>query len=535
LRRAVGAVTVQRSSYRIIMEAPVDHPLPANSLPITRRNVRPVAPDGTPPPDAPDWIWDLDHPYLHGAFAPTHREYAAEKLELIAGEIPRDLYGAYVLNGPSQRFTPVNKYHYYDGDAMLRAVWFRDGEARFAQRWIRNEAFVVEDMAGRSIWPGIAGPYDHRLPGSPIKDVSNTDVIFYAGKLLSLWHMAGIPYDIDPLTLETKGKETLGGLLRHSLSAHSKTDPLTGELYFFTYGDEAPYMRYGVADPAGRLIHDVPIEIPGPRSPHDLGLTEHYAILHDLPFFHDVEVLRKHGKRALSFHRDMPARFGVIPRFGTSDQVRWFEAEPCYILHIVNCWEEGEWVHQVGFRQPDPAYVRDAKDGPLASMLAQRRRLHRLHRWSFNMATGETREQQLDDDNTEFPTVNANYLGRPSRIAFAQRIPLPVAGDTTGQCQTFDGLVRYDLATGAVQRWDYGPGVHGNEAPVAPRRGAGPDAPEEEAYAITFTTDTNDWHSECQIFSAADISRGPVARLRVPHRISLGFHSTWVPGEALPW
>jgi carotenoid cleavage dioxygenase len=416
---------------------------------------------------------------------------------------------------------------------MLRSICFRDGKASFRQRWIRTADFLAEESAGRNLSPGINGPYDYTRAGSPIKDVSNTDVLFYAGKLLSLWHMSGTPYEIDPLTLETVGPQTLGGVLTHSLSAHSKVDPRTGELYFFSYGDSAPFMRYGVASPEGKLLHDVPIDLPGPRSPHDLGLTEHYAILHDLPFFQDAALLQAHGKRRVRFHRELPARFGLIPRFGDSHEIRWFEAEPCYILHVVNAWEDGDWVHQIGCRQADPDYARDPKDGPLASMLAQRRRVHQMHRWSFNLVTGQTRETRLDDTNTEFPTVNANYRGRPSRFSFNQRIPLPVAGSTVGQCQTFDGLVRYDLATGGTQRWDYGDGVYGNESPIAPRRGATLASPEDASYVVTFVTDSSDWNSYCLIFSAADITRGPIARLRLPHRVALGFHATWVPGEKL--
>lgn len=502
----------------------------AQSLPIAAANIPLTAPDGTPPPDAPAWIWEVDHPYLHGLFAPTHREYSAEDL-VVEGELPQDLYGAYVVNGPSQRFKPRTKYHYYDGDAMLRAIYFRDGKASFRQRWIVNEAFAVEDIAGKNIWPGLAGPYDFRLPGFPIKDNSNTDVIFYAGKLLSLWYMAGNPYDIDPLTLATRGKETFGGRLRHTLSAHSKTDPRTGELFFFTYGDEPPYMRYGVGSPDGELVLDLPIDLPGPRSPHDIGITQNYAILHDLPFFHDVDLLHRHNKRVVRFHPEVPARFGIIPRRGQAADIRWFEAEPCYILHIVNCWEEGDWVHQIGCRQENPGYSRDPKDGPLASMLAQRRRLHQMHRWSFNLKTGETRESRIDDLNSEFPTVNPLRLGLPARYSFNQLIPLPVAGSTIGQCQTFDGLLRYDLASGAVQRYDYGPGVYGNEAPVAPPRGGSDD--EDRAYVVTFTTDTKDWSSHCLVFQAADIAQGPIARVRIPHRISAGFHTTWVPGEQI--
>ncbi len=68
------------------------------------------------------------------------------------------------------------------------------------------------------------------------------------------------------------------------------------------YGDEAPFMTYGVANPDGTLRQEVEIEIPGPRLPHDLGFTTNYTILHDLPFFHDLDVLRNHNMRVLKFH-----------------------------------------------------------------------------------------------------------------------------------------------------------------------------------------------------------------------------------------
>ena len=43
-----------------------------------------------------------------------------------------------------------------------------------------------------------------------------------------------------------------------------KVDPWTGKLYFFDYGDEPPYMRYGVASADGKLLRAVDVELPGP-------------------------------------------------------------------------------------------------------------------------------------------------------------------------------------------------------------------------------------------------------------------------------
>ena len=509
----------------------------AERLPIASRNVHVLGTKGTPPTDAPDWIWDVDHPYLHGHFAPIKTEMSAEKLDVVAGELPADLCGAYIRNGPNQRHEPHTLYHYFDGDGMLHAIYFRDGKAWYASRWVRTMAFEREEAEGRPIWPGLAGPFDFSLPGSPIKDNSNTDVIFYNGKLLSLWYLAGVPYEIDPLTLETRGAEDFGGKLRHTLSAHSKTDPRTGELIYFDYGQKPPYMTYGVASPNGEMVHEVPIDLPGPRLPHDLGLTPNYTILHDLPFFQDEEIFQQSKKRVMRFHKDVPARFGVIPRYGATGDVRWFEAEPCYILHIVNCWEDGDWIVMDGCRQADPSYEKDPANGRLASMLAQRHRVHVLYRWRFNLRTGEAREHPIDDLNTEFPRVNPHYLGLKSRYSFNQYIPLvdQTPGSVSGHCQTFDALVRYDTETGARQRWDYGDGCFGNEAPFAPRHGSTADDPEDDGYVVTFVTDSGNWRTECHVFDARDIEQGPIARVAIPQRVPSGFHCAWVRGEELGW
>ncbi|MBT6275477.1 MAG: dioxygenase [Chromatiales bacterium] len=511
-------------------------------LPLAARNIELFSPSGAAPRDAPAWIWDVDHPYVHGIFAPVDGELEKSDLDVV-GELPADLDGCFVLNSPNQRWRPGGKYHYYDGDGMLHAVYFHDGKVNYVRRWVRTDAFVREEAAGEAVWPGLAGPFNFDLPGGPIKDNSNTDIIFYAGRLLSLWYLAGVPYRVDPLTLRTEGAEDFGGRLRRKLSAHSKVDPNTGELIFFDYGNEAPYMTYGVADASGNLLREVPIDLPGPRSPHDIGVTPNYSILHDLPMFQDPEIFSRHGKRVVRFHRDVPARFGILPRHGDGSQVKWFEAEPCYILHVVNCWEEGDWIVMDACRQPEPIAKPDEGDGELAKMLAFRRRTHVLHRWRFNLRTGEVREGPLESLNMEFPRINPLFLGRETRYSYYQYLPLPDADSDSlsGRCQTFDALVRFDAADGTVQRWNYsqnGRVAYGNEAPFAPKQGAtahgqNDDAQEDDGYIVTIVTDTNDWESECHVFDARQVEAGPVARVKLGCRVPAGFHANWVDGGSL--
>ena len=361
------------------------------SLPITARHGKALNDAGLRPNDAPAWIDEVDNPYLHGLFAPVTTEVRAGELPVVEGAIPRDLRGGYFRNGPNSVHAPKNRYHWFDGDGMVHGIWFEDGQARYANRWVRTEGMAMEAESKASIWPGVLGPFDFSAPLGPIKDTANTDIVEVGGRLLALWYESGKPYALDLATLATTGIEDFGGRLTFPLSAHSKTDPSNGDFIVFSYGDRPPYMRYGVLTSEGTL-HHVDIDLPGPRRPHDIGVTPRYSILHDFPVFFDPELFAKKGKRVPLFHRDVPTRYGVIPRLGSNDDVRWFECEPCYMLHVVNCWEEDDWVVMVGCRTRDPSLRPDPADGPIAAMLSGLKLQANLYRWRLNMKTGAVEE-----------------------------------------------------------------------------------------------------------------------------------------------
>ncbi len=482
------------------------------------------APRPTEPPDRPSWVDRIENPYLHGIHAPTVHETTAVALE-VEGELPSELYGAYVRNGPNPVHPPANLYHWFDGDGMVHAVHFQEGRASYRSRLVRTAGLGDEQRAGRSVWPGVMGPFDFELPGHYLKDTANTDLVLHDGHLLALWYLCGTPYRLDPVTLDPRGTADFGGRLDTTVSAHPKVDERTGELVWFTLAEfEPPYMTYGVVGEDGKLVHQVPIDLPGPRATHDLTITERFTILHDFPFFHDVEVLRRHRYRVARFHRELPSRFGVIPRRGGADEVRWFEFEPGYVLHMANAWEEGDWIVMDGCFQPDPSIRRKADEGPLASMLGYLRVRAHLHRWRMNLVTGETREEPLDDLNVEFPLPDTTRYGEKTRYSYHQYIPLDA------ETVEFHALVKYDHETGRRSRYDYGPGWFASEAPFARRRGA---AAEDDGCVVTLMTQAGTWRSECWVFDAREIERGPIARVKLPSRVPTGFHAKWVPGERI--
>jgi len=67
----------------------------------------------------------------------------------------------------------------------------------------------------------------------------------------------------------------------------------------------------------------------------------------------------------------------------------------------------------------------------------------------------------------------------------------------------------------------------------APKVGANRSSGEDDGYVITLVTDSNNWESHCLVFDATDVAAGPVARVKMPHRVPFGFHATWARGEDL--
>jgi carotenoid cleavage dioxygenase len=461
------------------------------------------------------------NPYLAVAYAPTQDEVTLSDLEVV-GEIPSDLNGVYVRNGPNPQHEPRGRYHWFDGDGMVHAVHIADGKASYRNRFVRTDGFERERDAGEPLWSGIIEPPAENPPGEPEKDTANTDLLFHNDRLLALWYRGGKPYAMDPLTLETLGPEDFGGSLRCEVSAHAKVDERTGELCFFDYGMRPPYMRYGVVGPEGAVRHFVSIDLPGPRLPHDMAISERHSILMDLPLVNDPQAA-KAGRFRLLFDRNMPSRFGVIPRYGAAEQIRWFEADPCFIYHSINAYDDGDEVVMDVCRVTKPQ-PRSDLDGPLAQMLSYLRMDAHLYRYRFNLRTGLTSERMIDDDNSEFPSVNQGMIGRRSRFAYNMHI-------SSEKTLLFDGLMKYDVDSGAAETHWFGDGRWGSEAPFAPRPGA---TAEDDGYLVSYVFDEREGHSDVEVLDARDVAAGPVCTIKLPVRVPLGFHATWVPGERLP-
>ncbi|MFM6430712.1 MAG: carotenoid oxygenase family protein [Dolichospermum sp.] len=450
------------------------------------------------------------NPYLQGNFAPINTEITTDTLEVI-GELPPELSGMFVRNGPNPQRNPIGQYHWFDGDGMLHGVQFNDGKATYKNRYVRTKGWNIEHEAGKAIWTGMLEPPQLDNPYGISKNTANTALVWHNKQLLALWE-GGAPHHISIPDLETIGEYTYNDQLVSAFTAHPKVDSVTGEMMFFGYGFRPPYLQYGIVSSQGELLSTVPIEIPMAVMMHDFAITENYTIFMDLPLTFSMERMQR-GEPMLMFEKHRPSRFGIIPRHGDNSNIRWFECPSCYVFHTLNAYEVGDEVVLIACRMNSTNVLisNDTYSDPLEGIPF-------LHRWRFNLSTGTVTEEQLDDVPGEFPRVNENLLGRKTQYGYLGKI-------VSGQNPLFDGVIKYDFENGTSQTHEFGKNRYGAESVFVPSPNA---TAEDQGWLVTFVYDENSQRSELLVINAEDMTSEPIARVIISQRVPYGFHGTWI-------
>jgi carotenoid cleavage dioxygenase-like enzyme len=455
----------------------------------------------------------MQTPFLEGLMAPVSEERGDLDLTVI-GEIPDGLNGMFVRNGPNPQFAPLGSYHPFDGDAMVHAVYIEDGAARYKNRWIESAGLLAERKRGRACYGGLSNfvipDEDVLAEGGMLKNTANTHFIRHAGRYFGLLE-AGKPTEVTR-ELETLGEHDFDGRLEGPMTAHPKVDPTTGNLCFFGYSAVQPYLRYHEADADGNLVHSVDLDLPAPIMMHDFAVTEHFAVFFDSPAVFNLEAMLN-GEPPLSWKAENGTRIGVLPRGGEAGDIRWFDTGNAYVVHFFNAWENGDEVEiraprmedmPGGFEFDDPGAAREPMPW----------------RWTVDLNTGLAADSQTDDRPGEFPRINDGVACRQSRYLY----------NSTARSWEFsfdfDGVIKYDLETGASQQRRYADSQVSGEHVFAPRPGG---TAEDDGWLLTMVTDRVSNNSELVILDATDIEAEPVARLQTRARVPLGFHANWFP------
>jgi len=451
-------------------------------------------------------------PFLLGGYAPVQDELTVETLP-IRGEVPREIAGVYMRNGPNPAYPPISYFYPFDGDGMIHALYFENGRVSYRNRFVLTAGLKAERRAGRAIYGGLFKqiPPDPRFvppdgDPSPAKKVANTHVIRHAGRYLAL-REDDLPYELTH-ELETVGKWDFYGEVHDAVTAHPKVDPTTGELFMFRWSPEPPYLVLRAVDPTGRLVRQLPLDVPAPFIVHDMAITTDHVVFFLCPFLIDPEKA-VHGGPGVYWEPERGTRIAVVRRDGTGG-TRWFATEPFFMFHFMNAHETGSGVicEYCQFAAL-PGVVPGVPTPPS------------LWRMTLDFQTGSAVREQVDERSGEFPRVDPRVWGRPYRYGW-----LPVTTQRRQPPGTRAGLARYDFKTGAVATYDFGPG-HEIDEPVFVPRSASAD--EGDGWIMTYVYDAANDRSTLVILDARESERTPIAEISLPRRVPHGFHGDWMP------
>jgi carotenoid cleavage dioxygenase-like enzyme len=458
----------------------------------------------TTAPAQPASARDPMNPYLQGNFGPVHSEQTHADLQ-VDGELPRELNGLLLRNGPNPLAPNPDKHHWFIGDAMLHAIEIGDGRARsYRSRFVRTPH--VESELGLPAAPRSDKPL--AMQGS-----GNVNVIEHAGKILALPEV-GLPYELDH-RLGTRREYDFAGALASSMTAHPKIDPVSGELHFFGYDFGPTHLRYHRASRDGRLDRTIEIKTPQPTMVHDFGVTATRIVFMDLPVVFDLGVMAQGYSMPFSWHTNTPARIGVLDRQAETDTTRWIEIDPCYVFHVLNAYDDESRIIMDVVRYD--SMFDQSRIGPF-----EPNRPSKLVRWTIDPEAGTVQEMLLDATAQEFPRVDPRRETLPHRYGYGLEL------EFGSHSVTFRGLLKHDLHNGTRERHDVGSQRSAGEGVFVPRGGG-----EDEGFVLTAVYDASTDRSDILVIDAQNFTKAPLATIHLPVRVPYGFHGNFVSPSAL--
>jgi len=432
----------------------------------------------------------------------------------LEGIIPEELNGSLYRLGPDTQFPTLgDEDNVINGDGHMMKWRIQDGHVDYKSRYIRTERFKAEREARRRLFGVYRNPYtdDPSVADMPDRDNTGNTFAWWFNERLFALREDSHPHEIDPVTLETLDRFNFDGDLKSSaLSAHGKIDPVTGEWWAFGLFSERKNIgeiSLIVGDKDLNLTREETFIAPIPGMMHDFAVTREHVIFDVQPWTVDNERI-KAGGPFYAYDPSLPSYWGIMPREGSVNEIRWFKAPKVHVGHIMNAYTEGSTVvldaavcegNSFPFIKDINGNATDPNDG-----------FGYITRLTFDLA-GTSDEPKV---------TSSGHIGEMPRIddRFA------MSKHRYGYFRSLDGISRIDWETGETRSYDLKGASVAHEGIFVPRT---PDAPEGDGYLLSVVNHYDTNRGELLVLDATTVD--VIARAKIPFSPCFTFHGSWAP------
>ena len=557
---------------------------------------------------SPPWDPDLIDSKTGEAF------YEIDEME---GNLPDDLVGVLYRNGAGNfGINGERVTHVLDGDGLIFQIKIGEPtpkntkrQVTFRSKFVQTKGLLKDqqanDFAIRGVFgTGIRGlpelfppprngineepstaPLVSRVVGNAfkteLKNTANTHVVSFAGKLLALFE-AGLPYSLDPETLDTIGEDNMGGVLPSSErlavkmssdipkefqpeflggaahTAHPKMCPRTGHLIGWHWSQLLPSKNLEVTFTEWSPQDFSPVatntfELPDCElAPHDMAITENYVLMlaNSLTINQAPYLMGLKGPAAsMAMDGQAPVVAHIFPRPTSPNQFEPFRVEvpPCFSIHFSHGYEDESTGHIVAFFSGWPPS--DAKDflGAWGGFCPNFAVIPPTHLWRMEV---DPRSKKCVDLRiapgsmnacSEHIAIHPNFATRPAKYVYA------IVSNLIGISSAPNGYAKHCVEEGSTKPLDVGEFNHEmdaywfgtrrftDEPLVLPKRNGNPEN-EREAYLLGMVFDAVENRSFLSVFDLErDLKEGPICKLWLKSAIPHGLHGCFAadgPGKS---
>lgn len=483
--------------------------------------------------------------------------------ESIDGDLPSDLKGTYLRNGPGL----IKKFgqklaHPIDGDGMVCALTFSgDGLVHFKNKFVNTEERTEEEDAQMFLYRGQMGSITDeqkekdsaavqkainsgsKLPKIKFRNPSNTNVWHWGDRFISTYETS-MPYSLDPYTLETIGKDTFNDTLHlKRLGAHFRIDTtdlnnhklVTGAFARSPFKSNAA-LEMNQYNQDFTLAETKTYKIDGLTYFHDFAIIDGFYVVHKSPF---VTMNKKEAISILSgktgpefnmkYNSELPCQFLFLPKNDVSSKPIVVDTPlPFHMYHFGTCYRSGDNVILTATILTNDFDMSWSWKYWLSNMC---KAPGKFIRFDINLKTASCDYTELDPASNEFPCSHPYRHGH-----FGTRYNYLMACDEPNQGLPFMDIVKVNMEKDSSFREVWRADGLISECVFAPRAGydSAHNLDEDDGWLITqyFNPDVPGV-SQFLILNAKEVEAGPVCRIKLDFKLNYPFHGTFTPSVFL--